>query len=209
MRENTLWPDINRRVCRGQFRWAEASAKYFSRRTRPTEVPWGGAAVKNGLNTIRGLRAANSARLFCMERWRKSWEVYRKNCRGRRHTWVPPYGKVHRRWRPSISGGQSRPPLRMDRRCGRRKKNTAATKKFRARQCFMLTKQARLWYNETLYWENGANTPFQPVVMIPAFPRNYKWNSAKTNNSPPRVKSVESRSLRKSTEKMRKERREY
>ena len=21
----------------------------------------------------------------------------------------------------------------------------------------MLTKQARLWYNETLYWENGAN----------------------------------------------------
>ena len=58
------------------------------------------AAVKNGLNTIRGLRAANSARLFCMERWRKSWEVYRKNCRGRRHTRVPPYGEVHRRWRP-------------------------------------------------------------------------------------------------------------
>ena len=182
-----------------------------------------------------------------MERWRKSWEVYRKNCRGRRHTRVPPYGEVHRRWgrrfradrvvrpygmllykvrkagpgcRPTekctagggrrISGGQSRPPLRMDRRCGRRKiKNTAATKKFRARQCFMLTKQARLWYNETLYWENGANTPFQSAVMIPAFPRNYKWNSAKTNNSPPRVKSVESRSLRKSTEKMRKERREY
>ena len=39
-------------------------AKYFSRRTRPTEVPLGGAAVKNGLNTIRGLRAANSARPF-------------------------------------------------------------------------------------------------------------------------------------------------
>lgn len=73
----------------------------------------------------------------------------------------------------------------------------------------MLTKQARLWYNETLYWENGANAPFQSAVMIPAFPRNYKWNSVKTNNSPPRVKSVESRSLRKSTEKMRKERREY
>lgn len=73
----------------------------------------------------------------------------------------------------------------------------------------MLTKQARLWYNETLYWENGANAPFQPAVMIPAFPRNYKWNSEKTNNSPPRVKLVESRSLRKSTEKMRKERREY
>lgn len=109
-----------------------------------------------------------------------------------------------------VSGGQSPPPLRMDRRCGRRKiKNTAATKKFRARQCFMLTKQARLWYNETLYWENGAKAPFQSAVMIPAFPRNYKWNSAKTNNSPPRVKSVESRSLRKSTEKMRKERREY
>ena len=61
---NTLWPDISRRVCRGQFRWAEASAKYFSRRTRPTEVPLGGAAAKNGLNLIRGLRAANSARLF-------------------------------------------------------------------------------------------------------------------------------------------------
>lgn len=73
----------------------------------------------------------------------------------------------------------------------------------------MLTKQARLWYNETLYWENGAKAPFQSAVMIPAFPRNYKWNSAKTNNSPSRVKSVESRSLRKSTEKMRKERREY
>ena len=73
----------------------------------------------------------------------------------------------------------------------------------------MLTKQARLWYNETLYWENGANAPFQSAVMIPAFPRNYKWNSAKTHNSPPRVKSVEGRSLRKSTEKMRKERREY
>ena len=92
---------------------------------------------------------------------------------------------------------------------GGKQKNTAATKKFRAKQCFMLTKQARLWYNETLYWENGANAPFQSAVMIPAFPRNYKWNSAKTNNSPPRVKSVESRSLRKSTEKMRKERREY
>ena len=64
MRENTLWPDISRRVCRGQFRWAEASAKYFSRRTRPTEVPLGGAAAKNGWNLIRGLRAANSARLF-------------------------------------------------------------------------------------------------------------------------------------------------
>ncbi|MFR1194945.1 MAG: hypothetical protein ACLSDK_02415 [Oscillospiraceae bacterium] len=37
MRENTLWPDISRRVCRGQFRWAEASAKYFSRRTRRRE----------------------------------------------------------------------------------------------------------------------------------------------------------------------------
>lgn len=73
----------------------------------------------------------------------------------------------------------------------------------------MLTKQARLWYNETLYWENRANAPFQSAVMIPAFPRNYKWNSEKTNNSPPRVKLVESRSLRKSTEKMRKERREY
>ena len=56
MRENTLWPDISRRVCRGQFRWAEASAKYFSRRTRPTEVPLGGAAAKNGLYLIRGLR---------------------------------------------------------------------------------------------------------------------------------------------------------
>ena len=119
-----------------------------------------------------------------------------------------PYGM--RRRECGYAGGQIRPPLRMDRRCGRRKiKNTAATKKFRARQCFMLTKQARLWYNETLYWENGANAPFQSAVMIPAFPRNYKWNSAKTNNSPPRVKSVESRSLRKSTEKMRKERREY
>ena len=31
------------------------------------------------------------------------------------------------------------------------KKNTAATKKFRAERCFMLTKQARLWYNKTLY----------------------------------------------------------
>ena len=38
--------------------------KYFSRRTRPTEVPLGGAAVKNRWNTIRGLRAANSARPF-------------------------------------------------------------------------------------------------------------------------------------------------
>ena len=47
-----------------EFRWAEASAKYFSRRTRPTEVPLGGAAAKNGSNLIRGLRAANSARLF-------------------------------------------------------------------------------------------------------------------------------------------------
>ena len=28
-RKNTLWPDINRRVCRGQFLWAEASANCF------------------------------------------------------------------------------------------------------------------------------------------------------------------------------------
>ena len=52
----------------------------------------------------------------------------------------------------------------------------------------MLTKQARLWYNETLYWENGANAPFQSAVMIPAFPRNYKWVRAKTNNRAERVK---------------------
>ena len=28
------WPDINRRVCRGRFLWAEARAKCFLRRTR-------------------------------------------------------------------------------------------------------------------------------------------------------------------------------
>ena len=44
--------------------FAPTRAKYFSRRTRPTEVPLGGAAAKNGSNLIRGLRAANSARLF-------------------------------------------------------------------------------------------------------------------------------------------------
>ena len=37
-------------------------AKYFSRRTHPTEVPLGGAAAKNGSDLIRGLRAVNSAR---------------------------------------------------------------------------------------------------------------------------------------------------
>ncbi len=73
----------------------------------------------------------------------------------------------------------------------------------------MLTKQARLWYNETLYWENGANAPFQSAVMIPAFPRNYKWARAKTNNRAERVKIPGERFPRKSTEKMRKERREY
>ena len=31
---DTRWPDINRRVCRGQFLWAEARAKCFLRRTR-------------------------------------------------------------------------------------------------------------------------------------------------------------------------------
>ena len=31
------WPDISRRVCRGQFLWAEARAKCFSRRTRRRE----------------------------------------------------------------------------------------------------------------------------------------------------------------------------
>ena len=42
-------------------------AKYFSRRTRPTEVPSGDAAAKNESDLIRGLRAANSARLFQSE----------------------------------------------------------------------------------------------------------------------------------------------
>lgn len=119
------------------------------------------------------------------------------------------YGKMHR-WIVGFGRTESSAPADgPEVREAENKKTPQPRKKFRARQCFMLTKQARLWYNETLYWENGAKAPFQSAVMIPAFPRNYKWNSAKTNNSPTRVKSVESRSLRKSTEKMRKERREY
>ena len=34
----------------------------------------------------------------------------------------------------------------------------------------MLTKQARLWYNETLYWENGANAPFSICCYDTSFP---------------------------------------
>ena len=49
--KHTLWPDINRRVCRGQYLWAEARAKCFLRRTRRR---------KNGLDLFRGSRAANS-----------------------------------------------------------------------------------------------------------------------------------------------------
>ena len=49
------WPDISRRVCRGQFLWAEARAKCFSRRTRRRKK-------RIGLYSRR--RAANSVRLF-------------------------------------------------------------------------------------------------------------------------------------------------
>ena len=55
----------------------------------------------------------------------------------------------------------------------------------------------------------GPDAPFQSAVMIPAFPRNYKWARAKTNNRAERVKIPGERFPRKSTEKMRKERREY
>ena len=48
--QNTLWPDINRRVCRGQFLWAKAC----SAQSVFCDVY---AAAKNGLHLIRGAAA--------------------------------------------------------------------------------------------------------------------------------------------------------
>ena len=54
-RKNTRWPDVNHRVCRGQFLWVEARAGNISQRTRRREKRIGSYSRRCG--------AANSVRL--------------------------------------------------------------------------------------------------------------------------------------------------
>ena len=71
------WPDISRRVCRGQFLWAEARAKCFSRRTRRREKRIGFFLRRCGANSVRLERGApgfaghsSFARLYKASRFR-------------------------------------------------------------------------------------------------------------------------------------------